>query len=158
MGKANLKLYKNNNSNSKTFGKVYGRVKIYSTIGAKDLCSYAAADSKVEEAKVEVVTLAIFKQVKELVCNGHFIRLPELGTLKLSVRVATDENGKSVGGAASEEEFNCAQHLGRARIVFVPTDDIKTEMQAVKFDASKDPKHKAELQALHDAQQEDDGD
>ena len=158
MGKAKVKLYKNNNSNSKSYGKVFGRVNIYSSINSNDLCAYAAADSKIEEAKVAVVMQAIFKQVRELVCNGHFIRLPELGTLKIGVRTALDSDGKSVGGAATVKEFNCKRHVGRAPIILMPSVDVKTEMQAVKFDASQDPQHKAELAALHEAEQQEGGD
>ena len=119
------------------------------SLTAKELAEHTAQDSRIEQASVEKVMDAIFKQIKEQLLNGHFIKLPGLGTLKIGVHPATDKDGKSVGGAKTEKEYSCQKHLGGAHLLFQPSQDIKSELHAVKFDASSDEQHLAELAALN---------
>ena len=68
---------------STVHNKFYARPLIDSTIYADTLNELIAQDSQVERAEVAQVTDAIFKQIKELVCNGHNITVGTLGVFSV---------------------------------------------------------------------------
>lgn len=141
MGKVQIEIRKNMNSNSKSFGRYYGYVKPYSTMPVEELTEHIAADSKVEPAEVTEIMQALFKQIKQLVCNGHTIKIPRFGSLRLGI---------SSNGADSFAAYNAGQDVKGAHIVFTPTKELRMEVAAVKFFTVK-PKET-------DTEEEEDGD
>ena len=135
MGKVQIEIRKNMNSNSKSFGRYYGFVKPYSTMPVEELTEHIAADSKVEPAEVTEIMQALFKQIKQLVCNGHTIRIPRFGLLRLGI---------SSTGADSFADYNAGKNVSGAHIVFVPTKKLKQEVAAVKFFTVKEKEQKSD--------------
>lgn len=78
----NYRLFKRQAKNAN--GEVYARIVLGATITSDELVDLIANDSQVERSQVAVVTDAICKQIKELVLNGHNIRVGSLGTLGVS--------------------------------------------------------------------------
>ena len=84
------------------------------------------------------------KQIKELVCNGHAIKVEGLGTFKIGV------SSKGVSEAEIQErhpEFDptkddirkylSAKQIKKARLLFTPCEEIKEALRAVKFETDK---------------------
>ena len=85
MGTVFVTPYQNNNTKSPSYAKWFFRVFHTQTIYDSDLEDHISLDSKVERSKVGIIDDAITKQIGELLCNGHPIRIPHLGLLKMSV-------------------------------------------------------------------------
>lgn len=144
MATITIKVYRNNNEKSSAYGKYYGRVAHTSVIDSTTLCLHAAMDSGIEESKIAVVYDAQQKQMKELLCNGHPINVPELGTFKLGV------NSEGVTVADVQErypQFNpetddirrylSARQVKSAYILFTPCESIKSALRAIKMVTDK---------------------
>ena len=125
MGKVFVTPYQNKNTKSAAYGKWFFRIFHTQTIYDSDLEDHISLDSKVERSKVGIIDDAITKQIGELLCNGHPIRIPHLGLLKLSA---------NSGGAASVSEFNAGHEIKNVHIVFTPDAEIKAELSTLKFE------------------------
>lgn len=131
MGKMKVTPFLNKNSRmAKAYGKWFMRAKPYGALDMEDLSNHIAMDSKVERTMVSQITKAVVKQMKELLMNGHPIRIPHLGLLKVQV---------STEGAETKEEFNAGKHVKNAHLILVPTTEIKEEMRKMKFEKDYDP-------------------
>ena len=124
MGNLRVTPYQNNNSHSDAYGKWYMRAFYNQTLDVTELADHIARDSKVERSKVATITQAVMKQIGELLCNGHPIRVPHLGMLKLGV---TSE------GADSIQEFNARTAIKDLYIKLVPDTEIKKALRDMKF-------------------------
>ena len=144
MGKVRIKIYQNKNSKAQAYKKFYGKVQHSSTIDASTLCEHAAMDSGIERSLVPTVYDAQLKQMKELLCNGHAIKVDSLGTFKLGV--------ESEGVTAAEvheryPRFNpetddirkywSARQVKRSRLLFTPCAEIKAALRSVKYETDK---------------------
>ena len=125
MAKVTIEVYQILNTKSPAYGKFFGRVRQNSTIESATLCKHAAMDSGIEEGEVAMVSDAVLKQVKELLLNGHPIRIPHLGLLKMSV------NSK---GTTSVSEYNAGHEITNIHLVFTPDAEIKAELESLKFE------------------------
>lgn len=125
MGKIQVKPYKNNNEKSSAYGKWFMRVHFYSKVAFNILSEHIQKDSKVERAEVTTANSAVNKQVAELLCNGHPIRIPHLGILKLGV---------NSNGTETVSEFNAGTDIKGIHIVLVPDKEIKNELKNLQFE------------------------
>lgn len=139
-----IRVYQNNNEHSNAYKKFYGRVKHTTEIDPKTLCSHAAKDSGIEESDVATVFEALFKQIEELLCNGHPIRVDGLGTMKLGVTssgVAESEVIAKYPKYDPEKEdvrkYLTARQVKGVHLLFVPCEEIKTHLRSVKFQTDK---------------------
>ena len=130
MGRMKVTPYQNTNDKSSAFGKWFMRAKHYGTLTVEDLSNHIAWDSKVERTTVTQITKAVVKQMKELLMNGHPIRVPHLGLLKVQV---------SSEGAEKEEDYNASKHIKNAHLILIPTVEIKEELRKMKFEKEYDP-------------------
>ena len=111
-----------NSRMAKAYGKWFMRAKPYGALDMEDLSNHIAMDSKVERTMVS--------QITKLLMNGHPIRIPHLGLLKVQV---------STEGAETKEAFNAGKHVKNAHLILVPTTEIKEEMRKMKFEKDYDP-------------------
>lgn len=125
MGTVFVTPYQNNNTKSPSYAKWFFRVFHTQTIYDSDLEDHISLDSKVERSKVGIIDDAITKQIGELLCNGHPIRIPHLGLLKMSV------NSK---GTTSVSEYNAGHEITNIHLVFTPDAEIKAELESLKFE------------------------
>lgn len=116
--------YQNNNRKSDYFGYWYFRVKLLPTIVSDELANHIASDSKIERAKVLAINDAVTKQARELLCNGHAIHIPHLGTLKLGV---------SSSGTETSEEYKAGSCIKNVHLVLVLDQEIKETLKRVKY-------------------------
>ncbi len=95
----------------------------YSTISYASVVSYAAQAAGVQESSIEMSMEALFDAMNYFVLNGHSVKIPNLGTFYLSVRVKS---------AATKEEFiaNFAQNLRNVSIRFLPAPELKDRIAA----------------------------
>lgn len=124
MGQIRIKLKKNNNISSKSYGLYYGYVEPYNTMTVDDLTDHVAMDSKIERSEVSEISHALLKQIKQLVCNGHSIEIPHFGTIRM---------GLESKPADSYAAYNASKHVKGAHIVFTPCTELKSEVRKVKF-------------------------
>lgn len=83
-------------------------------------------DSKVERSMVGSVNNAISRQIAELLCNGHPIKIPYLGTLKLGVHSKGEETAA---------KYNAGNDISNVHLVLVPDKEIKAELNGTnKFE------------------------
>lgn len=125
MGTVRVKPYQNTNVKSLAYGKWFMHTFLNSPIGIDELAEHMANDSKIERTLVATINSAINKQIAELLCNGHPIRIPHLGILKLGV------NSK---GTATVSEYNAASDIKNVHIVLLPDKEIKEELKKIKFE------------------------
>lgn len=91
----------------------------------EDLGYHISLDSGVERSKVAEITRAIVKQIDELLCNGHAIRIPHLGLLKLGVKSK---------GADTVTDFHAGKEIENLHLILKPDKEIKAELKNLKFE------------------------
>ena len=144
MAQINISVYQNNNSYSSVFGKYFGRVKHSTVIDAKTLCAHTALDSGIEEAEVATVFDAVLKQIKEQLCNGHPIRLDDLGTMKIGIKSVgvseADVKSKHPEFDPAKDDIRkylSASQVKGAHFLFTPCEEVKRLLRGVKFVTDK---------------------
>ena len=144
MAKVTIEVYQILNTKSPAYGKYFGRVRQNSTIEPATLCKHAAMDSGIEEGEVAMVSDAVLKQVKELLINGHPIKVTGLGTFKLGI---SSEGVSSADVKKRHPEYDpskddirkylSAKQVKKAYILFTPCEAIKAQLRAVKVEIDK---------------------
>ena len=145
MGLVVINIYPNSNATSKAYGKWYGRVKQESVVDAKMLCAHAALDSGIESADVAVVFDALFKQMKEQLCNGHPIVVEQFGTFKIGVSSSgvsladIKKSYKQFDSATDDPRryLNCGRMVKSVHLNFVPSKEVKEVLGSVKYETDK---------------------
>jgi nucleoid DNA-binding protein len=101
--------------------KLVGQAVRYSTIPYASVISYAAQAAHVSEASILLSMEALFDAMDYFVLNGHMVKIPNLGTFYLSVRMKS---------AATKEEFiaNFAKNLRNITIRFLPAPELKAKI------------------------------
>lgn len=125
MGTIRVKPVQNNNSYSNAYGKWYMTPHLNATLSVEDLGYHISLDSGVERSKVAEITRAIVKQIDELLCNGHAIRIPHLGLLKLGVQSK---------GADTVTDFHAGKEIENLHLILKPDKEIKAELKNLKFE------------------------
>lgn len=116
--------WQNNNSRSTTHKHWYVKPVYEQTFTTDELAEHIALDSGLERTTVNTIVAAVTKQIRELLCNGHPIRIPHLGLLKL---------GATSTGAATLEQFNANRNIKGLHIVLTPDKEIKQAISEMTF-------------------------
>lgn len=95
-------------------------------IGTEDIIRMAAADSQMSEAVIAGAFYAIEKQFREMLLNGHCLKLGALGCFRMSFSCRA-------GDAASDVD---AESVYRRRIIYTPSVMLKDAMSKVEFSVS----------------------
>lgn len=144
MAKITIEVYKVLNIKSAAYNKYYGRVSHNSTIEASTLCQHAAMDSGIEASEVAVVYDAVLKQIKELLCNGHPIKIGGFGTLKIGISSEgwSQEDVKRRHPSFDPDKEDIRKYLSarqvkEAYLLFTPCETIKAALRGIKFETDK---------------------
>lgn len=111
--------YQNKNRKSAAYGKWFMRPLYNTTLNTNDMNNHMQMDSKIERSMVGAVNNAISRQIAELLCNGHPIKIPHLGTLKL---------GASSKGKETAAKYNAGNDIKGVHLIIVPDAEIKAEL------------------------------
>lgn len=125
MGTIRVKPVQNKNTYSNAYGKWYMTPHLNGALSVEDLGYHISLDSGVERSKVAEITRAIVKQIDELLCNGHAIRIPHLGLLKLGVKSK---------GAKTVTDFHAGKEIENIHLILRPDKEIKSELKNLKFE------------------------
>jgi len=144
MGKIIIKLYQNNNEKSDIYKQFFGRVRHATTIDKQTLAEHAAADSQIEASDIATVYEAQFKQIQQMVCYGHAIQVDGLGVFKLSISsegISPEEVQRRHPEYDPEKDdirdFLNARQVKNARLLFIPSKEIKEALRSIKFETRK---------------------
>ena len=110
--------------NSTLRGKFYGAAFLATPISENDLNDLISQDSQIERSEVAVVTDAICKQIKELVCNGHSIKVGTLGTFSLGLKSKAVVDAKKVS----------SENVKSARLRLRASQELKNNLKAVRIE------------------------
>lgn len=114
---------KGSHSTSINKGMVFAQVERASKISTDDLNDLIAQDSQVERSEVAVITDAICKQIKELVCNGHSIQVGTLGTFSVGFNAKVQPSVDLVS----------AKDVRKVNVRLYESKYIKNELKATRF-------------------------
>ena len=95
MAKLLTKKYQNNNSNSKAFGKYYGRIVHTETLTTDEFANHISSHgSPFDRATIVGVLAATCDCLVELTLDSKRVRLGDLGTFYMSAETEGEENEK----------------------------------------------------------------
>lgn len=97
-------------------------------ISTEDIIHMAAADSQMSEAVIAGAFYAIEKQFREMLLNGHCLKLGALGCFRMSFSCRAGDN-------PSDVDSDCVY---RRRIIYTPGKVLKSAMSEVDFSVSAD--------------------
>ena len=144
MPKSKLMLYRNSNHASAAYNNYYGRVKQSTTIDAKELCTYVARDSGIDEGHVMMVFNALIKQMEEQLCNGHPITIDGFFSAKVGIKskgVSIEDVKKRVPGFDPENDditkYLSANQVISAHLLLTASERIRTLLRSIKFETDK---------------------
>ena len=121
MSKLIIKKYKNNNSESPSFGQWYGRLVTQGTLQTDAICRHIAKHGSVYTSDVVKGVVEKFVNCfEELLLQGHKLKLDGLGTFYLTI---------STEGAPSADEFTL-NNVKSLRIRFLPDQSRQSEYTA----------------------------
>jgi nucleoid DNA-binding protein len=145
MGTIRVTPVQNKISTSISYGKWYMMAKMDQPLTVEELGSHILMDSKIERAQVSEIVRAILRQISELLCNGHAIRIPHLGILKVGVTST---------GADTVSEYNANTNIKGVHIVLLPDKEIKDELAKLHYEKFYYKDAHAEMLALDAAEAE----
>ena len=96
----------------------------YNTIPYDDLVEMTASDSGISDAVVRSSLSAIFKQIKQMLLNGHTLKIGNLFYLRL---------GGSWKSVEDKEDLS-TDLCRRLAIKLIPTSYLKTDLKNVNFE------------------------
>ncbi len=98
-----------------------GQATRFTTISYESVIAYASRAACVPESSIILSMEALFDAMTYFVMNGHSVKIPNLGTFYLSVRVKS---------AATKEEFiaNFSKDLCHISIRFLPAPELKARI------------------------------
>ncbi len=106
-----IKLYKNNNETMMgTFGKIYGRAVVGSTVGTDTLAELIQENCSVKKSDVRAVLTELKSVIKQQLQDGHRVELEGLGAFRVGI---------STDGVDTADDFSVA-NVKHARILFQP--------------------------------------
>ena len=111
-GSIRYRLYKNNNSSSKSAGLIFARSAPIGTISLSGLAEHIESDSKIEKGTVVAVLEALIKQVRELMLAGYNLKLDDFGIFSI---------GMSSSGAETAAKFSVVKNIKGIKILFRPS-------------------------------------
>lgn len=119
------RLYKNNNSHSKGYGKWYARPVVTDTVGIEQIAERMQANCTVKRADILAVLSELGPVVKDMLQQSLRVQIPYLGCFKLSM---------SSTGEAEKEKWNPLTCFKKARIIFQPVHTIDKTTRARSYE------------------------
>ena len=126
-GSIRYRLYKNNNSSSKSAGLIFARSAPIGTISLSGLAEHIESDSKIEKGTVVAVLEALIKQVRELMLAGYNLKLDDFGIFSI---------GMSSSGAESAAKFS-VKNIKGIKILFRPSGVLREVVSMAKLTEMK---------------------
>ena len=121
MAKLIIRKYKNNNSESKGFGKWYGRLVPQGTLQTDEICRHIAKHGSIYTSDVVKGVVEKFVNCfEELLLQGHRLKLDGLGTFYLSI---------STRGASTADDFT-VNNVNAVRVRFLAGQSKQSEYTA----------------------------
>lgn len=96
------------------------------SICTEDIIRLAAADSQMSEAVIAGAFYAIERQFREMLLNGHCLKLGALGCFRMSFSCRAGDMPSDV----------CGESVYRRRIIYTPGIQLKKAMAKVDFSVS----------------------
>ena len=127
-GSIRYRLYKNNNSSSKSAGLIFARSAPIGTISLSGLAEHIESDSKIEKGTVVAVLEALIKQVRELMLAGYNLKLDDFGIFSI---------GMSSSGAESAAKFSVVKNIKGIKILFRPSGVLREVISMAKLTEMK---------------------
>ncbi len=119
-----VQFYAVNDQRSTAIKKGYSlRVNRLPVIDRHSLAEHVEQDSGIDRDRVEYLMAAVVKQIRQLVLNGHKVRLGRLGIIGLTC------DGT---GSDREEDVTVKNNVKSLRLTLRPSEELKTMMQGVK--------------------------
>lgn len=107
------KTYQNKNSNSKSFGKTFGRVVTSRTMSYQELCKHMSEHNSIYGEDVcSGVAIKLEKCILEQLLEGKKVQFGDLGTFYLAIKST---------GADTEEEYSVNQNVKGLYLRFAPS-------------------------------------
>ena len=103
--------------------RLYPNIVHYKPINEDDLVNYMVESAGVNKNTAYAAITGLQNMVKNHLCNGHTLKVPELGTLRPSI--------KAKGVATAEMCTN--NTIDKVKIVFTPMRAVKTACKSVGF-------------------------
>lgn len=109
-----IKLYQNNNPESKAYQKWYPRIVADETIGLEELAAHMANhNTPFSKGAIKGILTDAVICTKELLLLGKNVKYPDLAIFSIGLKVK--------GGAETKEEFNVAKSITGLRLRARPT-------------------------------------
>lgn len=119
-----VRFYAVNDQRSSAIKKGYSlRVGRLAVVDRHKLAEYVEMDSGIDRDRVEYLMAAVVKQIRQLVLNGHKVRLGRLGIIGLTC------DGT---GSDREEDVTVKKNVKSLRLTLRPSEELKTVMKGVK--------------------------
>lgn len=96
-------------------------VERYSTIGYNEIVAYAARAAHVPETDITMAMDALFDALSYFVCNGHGVKLPNLGVFTFGINAKAEVSEAAAGADA----------VYRTKVNFVPTRELRDVLDNV---------------------------
>ena len=121
MAKLFYKIYKNNNSHSKGYGKYYARAKSTETINLRRLASHIADHGSIyTNDVVHGVVIKMVSCIRELLLDSKKVKLDGLGTFYVTLNTK---------GEADSDKFTAAANVENLHIRFLPDQSGESNMK-----------------------------
>lgn len=111
MSKLFYRKYKNNNSQSKGFGKWYGRAVITETVDIESIATKMQDNCTVKRADILAVLSELGPVITDMVKDSKRVRIPYLGCFKLGITTTGEED---------PEKFSVRNNVVNVHVIFQP--------------------------------------
>lgn len=105
------KLYQNNNSNSKSYLKWFGRTVMTEKVGIDVIAQRMQDSCTVKRSDVKAVLEELGSTIKDILQDSKRVEIPGLGCFKLSINTS---------GEAEKDEWTAASNVKRVKVLFQP--------------------------------------
>ena len=114
----NYRIYQNNNSESKGYGKWYARSVVQETLDTQALAEHMSThNSPYSEGVINGVLTDMIRCIKELVLGGKAVKLDDLAIFSLGLKTT---------GAATVKDFSVADNIHGVRLRARATGKLST--------------------------------
>jgi len=105
------KLYQNNNSNSKSYLKWFGRTVMTEKVGINVIAQRMQDSCTVKRSDVKAVLEELGSTIRDILQDSKRVEIPGLGCFKLSI---------STSGESDKEEWTASSNVKRVKVLFQP--------------------------------------
>ncbi|MGN1213981.1 MAG: HU family DNA-binding protein [Bacteroidaceae bacterium] len=103
--------------------RLYPNIVSYMNIGNDEIIEHMAQNSGINKTTALNATAALRQIFYNYLLNGHTVKIPQLGTFRLSVKTKAVSDIKDCG-------VGCVKNV---KVVFTPVSDIRKACKSVKF-------------------------